>query len=226
MSDPSYVDLAEFKATASIGGTYADVDITEALVAASRALEDPDLAGRRFYLDADANQVRYYTHPGRDPVLPRREYGFGGWLPTRRHAVLPIDDLVELTELATDPTGDGSFSRVWTQGTDFVLEPRNAPADGKPYTQIRILPRGRHFFPDGGFYPDSIRVTGQFGWAAVPDNIKVATKLIAARLLRLMREGALGAIGFGADGTVVRVSRSIPDMDLLLQRYRRRRLFV
>lgn len=198
-----YVELEDFKATKELTGTnFADPDITIALESASRAVDS--YTGRRFWLDP-VDTVRYYTAGYDEPEIE-------------------IDDLANLTELATAPQGDGTFSEVWTVNTDFALEPKNAPLDGFPYKEVRIQPFGtyRRF----SYYPDSVRVTGRFGWPSVPVSVQLATKLLAARLLKLNREGAFGVAGLGADGTVVRISRSIPDFELLLERYSRRKLFV
>jgi len=215
----TYVELEEFKQTSGLTGTsFADSDILGSLVAASRAVDAE--TGRRFYLDS-IDQTRYYS------VRPRRVYSDGG-SPYDSQAIyganlgydrLQIEDLATLTTLQTAPASDAVFSQTWVAGTDYVLEPRSAVADGVPYTEIRALATSRFAWP---FWPDSIAVTGRFGWPSVPENVKIATALLAGRLLKLKREAPFGVIGFGADGFAVRVSRQIPDWDLLLSDYSRR----
>jgi hypothetical protein len=117
MPTTDYLTSTALKATLSLTGeTYADDDIGLAITAASRAIDNA--CKRRFYADADANQVRYYT-------------------PTGRH-LISIHDLITLTELASG-FGDDSFGTTWTENTDFILEPLNADSDAKPWTSIRAI---------------------------------------------------------------------------------------
>jgi hypothetical protein len=186
----AYVELEEFKSTAELTGkTFADGDILVALVAASRGIDDA--LGRRFYADVDAAQVRYYT-----PLVADR---------------LWTDDIVTLTELATDPGGDGTYEDVWTLNTDFTLGPLNAAADGKPYTHIDVHPGSSLYLPCS--VPRSVKVTGKFGWAAPPAAVKTLTRLVAARLLKRTREAPLGFVELGVDGAAVRASSYARDPD-------------
>ena len=184
----AYVELEEFKETTSLKGqTYADRDIQTALVAASRGIEEA--LERRFWLDPDANQARYYT--------PKH----GRWL--------DIDDLVTLTTLKASRDGDATFEETWTFNTDFVLEPLNAVADLKPYEKICWNPLSG--FPGFPCYPRSVEVTGKFGWLTVPDGVKQLTTLIAARLVQRTRQAPMGIIAIGADGAAVRASEFARD---------------
>ena len=190
-----YVTSAELKATLSLTGqTFADADITSALTAASRAVDE--IAHRRFWPDADANQVRYYTPNGCDTV--------------------EIDDLVTLTSLLSDYDGDGTFEQTWVENTDFTLEPMNAVADGFPWDTIRLRALSAYRF---GHYPRSLKVTGKFGWAAAPAGVKVATAQIATRLLKIMREAPFGVAAIGMDGAAIRISRTMPEVELSLAPY-------
>lgn len=185
-----YATSAELKATLSLTGqTFADANITRSLTAASRAVDH--ICGQRFWVDADANQVRYYTPKLRD--------------------VLYIDPLATFTALLAAPAGL-TFDDTWVRDTDFQLEPINAAADSKPFDAIRLKTGGSFAFPD---YPNSIKLTGKFGWAAVPEAAKHATELIAARLLLIVRQAPYGVVGFNEQGAV-RVSRDVPDLELVL----------
>lgn len=196
----AYVELEEFKKTAELTGTsFSDNDIQTALIAASRGIDEA--FGRRFYADTDANQIRYYS--------PKSAV----WL--------AIDDLVTLTSLDTDQTGDGTFSNTWTVNTDFMLEPLNAAADSIPYQSIRVNPRSSIYFPT--VYPRTVRVTGKFGWASVPAGIKTATTLVAARLVKRTREAPFGIVSFGLEGAAVRAAAMLrdPEFGFLAQTYSR-----
>ena len=206
MSD--YVTSAALKKTLQLTGeTYADDDVAAAISAASRAIDQA--CGRRFWLDA-IDATRYYE---------------------RASAVLVvIDDLATVTSIKTDPTGEGVFSEIWTENTDFVFGPQNAAADGVPYQTIYSLYAGSYVVPDGyttsGKYflpsgPRRIQVIGKFGWPAVPAQVVTATSILAARYLKRLREAPLGIAGFGMDGTAVRVPKVDPDVMALLDGLRR-----
>lgn len=196
----AYVELEEFKSTAELTGTsFSDQDILTALVAASRGIDQA--FGRRFYPDIDANQIRYYT-----PQSPR-------WL--------AIDDLITFTSLATDQTGNGTFSNTWAQNVDFVLEPLNAVADGTPFTSVCANARSSLYFPTT--YPRTVKLTGKFGWASVPAGIKDATTIVAARLVKVTREAPFGIASFGLDGNAVRAATIMrsPEFAFLAEAYSR-----
>jgi hypothetical protein len=183
----AYVELEEFKGTTSLKGqTYADGDIQRALVAASRGIDTA--LHRRFWLDADAAQVRRYT--------------------PRSSASLEVDDLVTLTTLKVDYDGDGIFEQTWVENTDFVLEPLNAPADTKPWETICRHPHSSLSFP---YYPRSVELTGKFGWLTVPDGVKQLTTLIASRLVQRTRQAPFGIVAIGPDGASVRAAEIARD---------------
>lgn len=217
----AYVELEEFKQTANLSGTsFADPRVRSALFSAARAVDAE--CGRRFYLDT-ADQDRFYTwEPPAGVYWDRWNSLWRGNTGRLADLVLQIDDITSLTTLTSSPNSDANFSDTWTLGTDFVLEPRSAAADGRPYTAIRPLPNGTKRWPT---WFESVKVTGKFGWPQVPENVKIATTLLASRLVKL-HDAPFGVAGFGSDGAVVRISRQIPDFDLLLAPYRRRRLFV
>jgi hypothetical protein len=197
----TYVEIEELKSSTELTGTsFADMDLQNALVAASRTVDSA--TGRRFYPDI-ADQTRFYTANGLETIR--------------------IDDLVSLTSVETDINDDGTFEYLWTLDTDFVLEPRNAELDGLPFNEIRRLTAGIYGWP---LYPDAIKVTGRFGWATPPEAIKVATTILAARYVKRMREAPFGIAGFDGTGLAVRISSTDPDVAQLLAPYTIRTLFV
>jgi hypothetical protein len=192
-----YCTISELKATLSLTGeSYADPDLSLAITAASRTIEQ--MTDRRFYEDTDANQIRYYTPTGAFRV--------------------DIDDAVTVTALATDWSGAQTFTQSWTVNHDYILTPLNAAADGEPYTAIEVMPRSGLYMPWD--YPRSVRVTGQFGWPAVPEPIKQATMMLASRLVKQVREAPFGIAGFG-DGVAVRLAGADPVIGSMLERYQR-----
>ena len=68
-------------------------------------------------------------------------------------------------------------------------------------------------------------MTGKFGWATVPDGVKVATQIIATQFLTQARSAPLGVIT-AFDGTAVRMSTFGPRVQELLAPYMRRQLIA
>lgn len=191
MSD--YISLEELKATLeTTGTTYADSDAAIAITTASETVND--ICGRRFYADEvdpsneDAN-FRVYT-PSTSGLC---------W----------IDDLIDLVSLKVDRDGDGTYETTWTLGTHFTLAPVNAPQDDKPHTFVKAKRARGHKLPA---WDDSVKVTGQFGWATVPAGVKAATTILAVRITRRMREAPFGIVMSGPDGEAMRIARNDPDV--------------
>ena len=191
-----YLAAEQLKATLELSGSvFAEEDVKAVIKAASRGIDG--VCRRRFWADS-ADQTRYYTPLSPDQIL--------------------IDDLLTITSLATDQDGDGTYEKTWLAATGYVLEPANAAADGRPYTRIRRHPLANWGFPD--YYPNSVKLTGKFGWAAVPDEIVTATSMLAARLFRRTREAPFGVIAIGLDiGAVTRVAATDPDVRTLTTDY-------
>jgi hypothetical protein len=221
-----YVTLEELKSAQELTGTsYADYELQTAITAASRLIDD--WTHRRFYPDPDNEQVRYYT--------------------ARRWTDVEIDDLVDLVEFATDPTGMGSYTDIWSFPADILLDPANAAADGKPWERVfvrRNIPSlgygpsyGLGFFGSGYAWwgmgrfrwpfqvPQAIRVTGQFGWSSVPAKVKEACIILAPRLCRRAREAPFGIVGVNSEAGGMRLSQTDPDVCALLKRLTRDQYF-
>lgn len=130
-----------------------------------------------------------------------------------------IDDLYSLTSLKTSTDADGSFDQTWSSPTDYQLEPLNGRAGGiiSPATGIRAI--GDLVFPNNGAEA-TVQVVGNFGWSAVPTEIKMATLILGGRLWKRF-DSVLGVAGFGPDLGIVRVSRFDPDIAALTDPYKR-----
>lgn len=187
-----YVELEEMRQFLSMSGTFADPTFRRAVLAASRAIDG--LCDRRFYLDTDANQARYYT-------------------PTSGGLVV-IDDLTTMTSLQVDQDGDGTFEETWTANTEYVLEPLNAAADSRPYTRIETHRAAGKTFPA---YPRSVKVTGKFGWPTVPAEVVQATSILAHLLSRRERDAPFGIWTGGIEGAAMRIARADPNVMMLVQ---------
>jgi hypothetical protein len=195
-----YVTLAEAKSTFSLGtASFADADIQAAISAASRAVDD--MCSRRFWLDADASQVRFYT-----PTALR---------------YLPIDDLVVLTSVAIDRSGTGTFSETWTVDTTSSWSRSTHPTTSRRSRSrtCRVRALSGRWLPT--YIEKSVRVTGQFGWQAVPPQIHDATLMLTGRLFKRKREAPFGVVGLGLDSAAVRIMWKDPDVHALICDWRR-----
>lgn len=192
MASSDYVQLSALKASLNLATqNFADADLQLAITAASRAIDEA--TGRRFY--PDTNDV------GRK------------FLPVN-NGYCVIDDLNAFTSLTV--LGD-----TWTLDQDFYLEPINAAADGRPWTSIRAVTRPFLYtladIPAGWVgFDGRITVTGKWGWATTPEQIQEATAILAARLVRRVREAPFAVVGSDIDGTAIRLAKFDPDVAALI----------
>ena len=122
-----------------------------------------------------------------------------------------IDDLVSLSALATDLNQDRAYSIAWAS-TDYELSPVNAAAASRPYTLIWMHPTGRYAFPAGR---KTVKITGTWGWPAVPKMIAEATFLQCARLYQ-RRNSPMGVAGPNEFGQLTPLAPIDPDVKTLL----------
>lgn len=191
----AYCTLAELKASLAITDSTDDTPLEAAITAASRSIDD--YTGRFFYQDG-TSQVpvsRYYT-----PV--------DAW-------TMNMDDIVTITEIATDEDFDQTYATVFST-SDYLVEPINNPRRGWPYS--RLLAIGRYIFPYS--LPQSVRIKGVWGWSAVPSEVNMATLIQASRLF-VRRQSPFGIAGSPELGTVRLTSRLDADVEALLRPFRK-----
>ena len=100
---------------------------------------------------------------------------------------LPVfNDLVSVTTLKTDATGDGTFETTWAS-SDYQLKPVNpgSAPETRPYTRIDAV--GTRTFPLPTLLlarSDRVEVTGVWGWPAVPYSVRQSALITAAELYR------------------------------------------
>ncbi len=183
-----YADLADLKLALQITDDARNSLLNKALEAASRSIDDH--CGRVFYKTA----------------LTARTFR-----PDARLAgdVFLTDDLTVgvgfLVELGNSVDG-------WTAVTDpLEYYPENAALRSEPVTGL-INEQGWIFG-----YRDRLRITAEWGFAAVPPQVVQAALILAARLYRRKDtpEGVLGSAEWGT----VRLSRTDPDVAELVSRY-------
>jgi hypothetical protein len=129
---------------------------------------------------------------------------------------LEIDDLIEPTEVRSRANQSGPFTQVWNLDTDIMYEPVNNPEVGMPIT--RLLAIQTYVFPY--FFPQTVKITGVWGFKAVPYEVELACKIQASRLF-VRKQSPFGIAGSVELGTVRLNSRLDPDVEMLLKTYRR-----
>ena len=141
------------------------------------------------------------------------------FVPSGRFEPLYIDDATSIVSVKIDDDLDYSFTTLLRADVDYQKEPVRGTADGLPFPYFRLI------LVEDGYWPvwegrASVRVEATFGWAAVPEAVKQATILQAARLYTRLSSPA-GVVSFGDMGAV-RISRFVdPDVEMLLQPYRK-----
>lgn len=202
MTRPLYITRDQLKVTLDIddADTYADDDIDDAV------------AGAADVIDGYKN-TRYYATTETRVYSPPVECWTGGainrWYGSRHHS-LKVDDLNTLATLSVDLDGDGTFETQWTQGDQFWLEPTNATQDGIPFNRVVLRPQSGVWWP---YYPHSVQINASFGWAATPDRVKGAAKILAARFLKRARETPYGILTIVGEAiAAARLGRIDPDV--------------
>ena len=190
-----YTTLNDVKVALNLEDSIDNAAIELAIATASRMIDD--YCGRFFYTDGTqgAPATRYYT-------------------PTDYY-ILPVDDFVSISEIATDDNFDRTYGSVWT-ADDSMFEPVNNPSRGWPMS--RILAVGSYVFPWN--LPQSVRVKGIFGWSTVPFEVKTAAKIQASRLF-LRNQSPFGIAGNTDLGTVRLAAKLDADVEALLRPLRK-----
>ena len=194
----SYATLAELKASLAITDSTDDTPLQSCLDAADQLINN--YVDTKVGFGVTSSQTRYYTAERYDFVL--------------------TDPIVTVTALATDIDGTGNYTQTWS-ANDYVLAPRNAALNGRPYTEIDTSPFSNAVlnFPTG--YRE-VKVTGTFGWPSVPAAVKQSS-LIQAGAIWASRTAPFGAIGGETLGGVIRMSAALhPEARALLDAYRLR----
>jgi len=188
-----YCSLSEVKSSARITDNVDDAMLELAVESASRLVDS--YTQRYFYNAGTATRI----------FAPQDSY------------VTEIDDLITLTTLQTSD-GD-EFDTVWA-AKDYQLEPLNGVVDGLtgyPATRIRAVDDFLFNVLDG---EATVRITGVWGWAAVPIAVKQATIIQASRIFK-RNDSPLGIAGFGEMGAVRVGTQLDPDVRQLIEVYRK-----
>lgn len=184
LGDP-YVSTAEIKAHAEITDTDDDTEIEAVRAAVSRLIER--YTGRQFN-DAGSATARVF-----EPIGP---------------AWVRVDDFSTTSGLVVEhDTGlDGTYATA-IASTNYTLEPVNGVVDGQtghPYRSIRL--HNGYSFTRAANRP-TVRITAQWGWTAVPADVKQACLLECTRVFRrkYTPDGLLAETSAGVAGFAIRV---------------------
>jgi hypothetical protein len=196
----SYMSLAEFKLQIGIAtaDTTDDSALQSCLDAAKQLIDN--YVDSKVGFGVTSSQTRYYTATRWDYVL--------------------TDPIVTVTTLATDVNGTGTYSQTWS-ANDYVLAPRNAALDSRPYTEIDVSPfsSAQLNFPTGYL---EVKVVGTFGWPSVPAAIKQACGIQAGAIFS-SKTAPFGIVGSSDLGGVLTMRSALhPEARILIEPYRLR----
>lgn len=191
-----YATLVELKAYLKIEDSMEDSLLENIVEAASRSIDR--MANRRFYLDASAS-ARTYRPADRLRVF--------------------VDDFGSTTGLVvkTDPNATGVYQTTLTISTDFIVEPVNASAKGRPWNYITIV-SGESFSLPTTARPQ-VEVTARWGWPTVPDDINQATLILSADLYK--RKDSIGGVLGLSELGAIRMSPLGRDITAMVRAYKR-----
>lgn len=192
----TYATLAEFKSSIGITDSTDDSALQSVLDATDQLINN--YCDTKVGFGVTSSQTRYYT--------------------TSRLTYVLTDPIVSVSTLQTDDDGDGTYETTWS-ATDYILSPRNAATDSRPYTEIDTNITDTKLFPLTYL---GVKVIGVFGWPSVPAAVKQAS-LIQAGAVWSSRTAPFGVIGSTDLGGVMRLSRALhPEAQVLLEPYRSR----
>lgn len=180
----TYAEVVDLKAHLGLepSDTKDDAVLALKIVSACRAVDG--VCRRRFWRDpaADPTTVRYFRPETASYCL--------------------IDDLIvdADTAVALDDSDTGTWASTLT-AADYVTHPLNGigldGASGWPVTALELTAGGRMFGPY--FRHLDVKITGRWGWTAIPAPVFEATLIVAADLFHYkdVRSGTIGFNDFG-----------------------------
>lgn len=191
----AYTTLTAVKSALRITDAVDDTLIEMAIDSASRAIDG--YCQRQFYNAGTA--TRYFA--------------------AGSELLCQVDDLAGTAiTLASDDSGQGDYDITWTLA-DYQLEPLNGIQAGQPWPYTRIRAKLNYLFPVENELA-LVKVTGVWGWPAIPKAIEYACILQAQRFFKRF-DSPTGVLGFGDMGAI-RVARNLdPDIAQSIDQYRK-----
>lgn len=122
-----------------------------------------------------------------------------------------FNPLLTLTSIEHDTADDGTYSTTLTssQYRTFPVNPSAAP-EAQPLRGFDTVNLTLSY---------RVRVTGTWGWSAVPAQVKMACRLQTARVFK-RQDTPLGVAGFGELGAMRVPTKLDPDVRHMLDPYR------
>lgn len=193
-----YASLDEFKTWLELpveDDGRMDHHLEPILLAAGRWIDQQ--CGRHFSLETEATKLYYSSTP---------DY-------------LDVVDLISITSLKLDTSGDRTFATTLT-ADEYELLPYidDAGSPSVRYQQVRLWPNSSHAFTPG----ELIQIVGDFGYVvdgAVPSEIRLAALMISTRWWKQHETAGGTAVipDMGSFGT----STDNSDIKMLLDTYNR-----
>lgn len=184
---PAYASAADLAGW--LGVDSSDPQLAPATEAASRAIDQA--TGRQFGL-LSSSEFRWFT---------------AEWF--RDRWIIDIDDLMTEASLTieVDNDQDGTTEAAITA---YRLTPINGAAKGRPWTRVEVLPAST-VKPNG--LRHGVRIGARWGWTTVPQSIKLATLIQAARWYQRKDSGAGPMASQTVDDVAVTWRVSMQDLD-------------
>jgi hypothetical protein len=119
--------------------------------------------------------------------------------------------------LKTDPNSSGVYQTTFTLNQDYIVEPTNALAKGRPINYLTIVGGTAMSLPVN--YWPQVEVTARWGWPSVPDDIEQATYILSADLYK--RKDSIGGVLGLSELGAIRMSPLGRDITSMVRAYRR-----
>lgn len=195
----------------AISNGYASLLQIKSAIGISDGIDDPAL---EMAIESASRQIDSYTE----------RYFYNAGTATKIFApldnwVCPTEDFISLSQVQTSEDGE-SWDTTWDT-EDWQAEPLNGRAGGlvTSYTQIRAVEDYLFPYRQG---EATVRLTGVWGWSAVPIAITQATVILASRIFKRL-DSPLGIIS-GELGSMRVGFRLDPDVQHLIEPYRKIRM--
>ncbi len=174
------ITTAQFASYLGVGVPNDPARITQwedAITVASRWCEQH--TGRQFHSSGASPSARYFDPAG---------------------LVVHIDDCRSISSVAVDSGDDGNYATTVTNYQALPVGGRVAVLGEVPYTALRALSTTTWVYCNDRL--GSVKVTGLWGWTAVPDAVERACAILAQDLIR-DPESQFGGLAVAGDGIVL-----------------------
>lgn len=116
--------------------------------------------------------------------------------------VVTINDALQITAVATDDAGAGTYSTSWSASDWFATPINNIGPNGQAnWPSTAIVARLTRWFTVSAW--PSVQVTAKWGWAAVPAEVTQACLMLAAEMFA-SKDAPLGITATDLGGVQVR----------------------